>query len=181
MNSSTDPQSRSSKSVLTVGLAALAAVLIVAAIAVVLLPDHDLPGWLLKFLGREPALPVCDVKIGNTTFEVEIANTEAIRQTGLMRRDSMPADHGMIFVFKTTEPLYFWMKNTRIPLDLVYLDANANIISILHMQPYVTSPTYDSNTPAKWAIELNLNAADTAGAKPGDHLDLPKEAQDAAD
>jgi len=162
-------------------LAAIALLLIVAAVAAVLLPDQDLPAWLLSLLGRQPALPVCDVKIGHSTFELEIANTNDIRELGLMRRDSMPSDHGMIFVFARTEPLIFWMKNTRIPLDLIYLDDNANIISIQHMQPYVTSPTYDSPGPAKWAIELNDHAADDAGAKVGDHLELPKEAQSATE
>jgi uncharacterized membrane protein (UPF0127 family) len=174
-------ESSSRPSLATLILAVVAVLLVTAAIAVALLPDRDLPAWLLSVLGRQPGLSVCDVKIGNTLFELEIANLKATREQGLKARDSMPADHGMIFVFKDPQLLYFWMKDTRIPLDILYLDERANIISIQQMQPYVTSPTTNSDAPAKWAIELNEHAAAQAGAKPGDHLDIPRIAQTASE
>src|SRR3954471_21933201 len=68
-------------------------------------------------------LPTVQVSLGGKPFTLEVADTDANRQYGLMRRDSMPADHGMIFVFGDERERGFWMKNTRIPLDIVYVNA----------------------------------------------------------
>src|SRR5437879_5909586 len=59
------------------------------------------------------ALPTVKMKIGSRAYELEIARTPQEQEKGLMKRDSMPADHGMIFVFPTEEVLHFWMKDTR--------------------------------------------------------------------
>jgi uncharacterized membrane protein (UPF0127 family) len=113
------------------------------------------------------------MKIGDKTFTLEVADSDATRQKGLMRRDSMPKDHGMIFVFAREAPLGFWMLNTRFPLDIVYLDSKGKIVSIKQMKPYDRT-TVPSDGPAQYAIELKHGTALDAGIKAGDVLELPK-------
>ena len=125
-------------------------------------------------------LPTVSMKIGEKPFKIEVANTQEQRMTGLMRRDSMPSDHGMIFVFRMERDWSFYMKNTRIPLDLLFVDSGGTIRSIQKLKPYdLTSVT--SPVPVKYAIELNEGAAAKVGAKVGDRLIIPKEATEAKD
>jgi len=123
-------------------------------------------------------LPTMKMQIGQKQFELEIAKTQDARMTGLMRRDSMPADHGMIFVFRTVQEWSFYMKNTRIPLDIVFVDANGRIVSIQQMKPYDLT-SISPPAPVKYAIELNQGAAAKAGAKVGDQLSIPEPAKEA--
>jgi uncharacterized membrane protein (UPF0127 family) len=117
-------------------------------------------------------LPTVKMPLGSKTFTLEVADTNANRQYGLMRRDSMPADHGMIFVFAKEAPLAFWMKNTRIPLDIIYVSAAGRVVSVKQMKPYDTTTT-PSDGDAQYAIELNKDAAEKAGVKAGMTLELP--------
>jgi uncharacterized membrane protein (UPF0127 family) len=89
-----------------------------------------------------------------------------------MRRDTMPADHGMLFVFNREAPLSCWMKNTRIPLDIIYLDAAGRVVSVKQMKAFDLNST-PSDSPAQYAIELNKGAAESAGVKAGMTLKLP--------
>jgi hypothetical protein len=119
-------------------------------------------------------LPMVEMKIGNRTFTLEVAKTEEARQIGLMNRDSMAANQGMIFVFGQEQPLSFWMKNTRIALEILYLDAGGRVVSIHQMTPLSLSAVL-SGAPAKYAIELNKATVQKAGVKVGDVLVIPKE------
>src|SRR5256714_14972538 len=96
------------------------------------------------------ALATVPMQIGSKQFTLEVADRTDTRTFGLMRRDSMPTDHGTIFVFKTEEPLGFYMKNTRIPLDIIYLDATGKVVSVKQMKPYDLSTT-PSDAPAQYA------------------------------
>ena len=124
-------------------------------------------------------LPTVQMQMGSRTFTLEVANNEPARETGLMRRDTMPADHGMIFVFDRPSNVGFYMKNTRIPLDIVFVDSDGGVISIKQMKPYDLSTTW-ADGQAKWAIELNLGAAAGAGVKVGDKLQIPESARNAS-
>jgi uncharacterized protein len=126
-------------------------------------------------------LPTVDMRIGSRQYTLEVANTPASREKGLMQRDSMPADHGMIFVFDRERPLSFWMKNTRFPLDILYLDATGQVVSIHQMKPYDTRTQTASARPAKYAIELNVGEAAKAGVVAGDVLEIPASARQALD
>lgn len=117
-------------------------------------------------------LPTISMKIGGETFTLEIAANEDTRQTGLMNRKSMPDDHGMIFVFPDEQIMGFWMKNTYIPLDILYVNADKQVVSIHRMQPLDLNRVI-SAAPAKFAIELNAGAAARAGVRVGDRLDIP--------
>jgi len=132
---------------------------------------------------RRPSsgLATADMRIGGRNYTLEIAHTKASRARGLMERDAMPECHGMIFVFDRERPLNFWMKNTRIPLDILYLDASGRIVSVHQMKPYDTRTQTTSARPAKYAVELNAGEAKRAGVKPGDVLKIPASAREAAD
>jgi uncharacterized membrane protein (UPF0127 family) len=121
-------------------------------------------------------LPTVPMKLGSKTFTLEIANDAPEREKGLMRRDSMPADHGMIFVFPDEQRLGFYMKNTRIPLDIIFVNAAGVVVSVKQMRPYDVSTVY-TDAPAKWAIELNQGKAAEAGVKVGDQLTIPESAR----
>jgi hypothetical protein len=123
---------------------------------------------------RKPAsdLPTVRMQIGKDRFTLEVANTSATREYGLMHRDSMPSDHGMLFVFPDERRLGFWMKNTRIPLDIIYLDAGGKVVSIHQMKPHDLRSTY-SDGPAKYVIELNAGRAEKTAVKRGDPLEIP--------
>ena len=125
-----------------------------------------------KSTTQQSNLPTVQIPIGQKTYVLEIAAKNDDRNTGLMRRDSMPDDHGMIFIFKDAEPRSFWMKNTRIPLDILYLDAAGKVVSIHRMEPYVERGTR-SKAPAKYAIELNAGQAQAAKINEGDTISLP--------
>jgi uncharacterized membrane protein (UPF0127 family) len=112
------------------------------------------------------------MKIGSRSFNLEIARTHEEQERGLMKRDSMPQDHGMIFVFPSEQVLNFWMKDTRFPLDILFLDGSGKVVSIFQMKPYDLSNT-SSEQPAQYAIELNAGASKDVGVKAGDVLGIP--------
>lgn len=122
-------------------------------------------------------LPTVRMKIGDRTFTLEVAATPASRERGLMFRNSMPDDHGMIFVFPEEAMRRFWMKNTKIPLDIIYVNAARKIVSIKQMKPFDESGA-TSDEPAMYAIELNKDMARKIGIKVGDVLDIPEGARE---
>jgi uncharacterized membrane protein (UPF0127 family) len=124
-----------------------------------------------------PPLRTVPMTIGSRTFTLEVADTDATREHGLMKRDAMPPDHGMIFVFDYDAERSFWMKNTRIPLDIIYVNSAGRVVSIASMKPYDWSPV-PSHGAAKYAIELNVGVASQTGVKPGDILTIPPDAKD---
>jgi uncharacterized membrane protein (UPF0127 family) len=122
-------------------------------------------------------LPTTTMKLGQAQFQIEIANTDPTREFGLMKRDSMPNNHGMIFVFPDETPRAFWMKNTRFPLDIIFLDHDGKIVSFKQMKAYDLS-TVPSDAAAKYAIELNLGVVKAAGINVGDQVNIPAEAKE---
>lgn len=122
-------------------------------------------------------LPTTQMTLATQAFTLEIANDNNEREIGLMKRDSIPADYGMIFVFPDETPRTFWMKNTRIDLDILYVRSDGVIDSIATMRAYDLTGV-PSKGPAKYAIELNSGMANKIGVKPGDHLDIPEVAKE---
>jgi uncharacterized membrane protein (UPF0127 family) len=119
-----------------------------------------------------PAAEVVRMQIGSETFTLEVADSEDEQEKGLMARESMPADHGMIFVFPDSRKLGFWMKNTLIPLDIIYIDETGRVVSVKSMQPHDLTAVR-SDGPAMYAIELNQGAAARVGVRGGDVLTIP--------
>lgn len=115
------------------------------------------------------------MKLGAETFTLEVASTPRARNLGLMHRTSMPQDRGMLFVFEDEEERSFWMKNTHIPLDIVYINGAGKVVSIKQMKPLDEIGVW-SDHPAQYAVELNEGAAKRAGVKVGDVLIIPPDA-----
>jgi uncharacterized membrane protein (UPF0127 family) len=88
-------------------------------------------------------------------IKAEIADTDETRSRGLMFRERMDADRGMLFVFEKSRTRSFWMKNTCIPLDIAYINENGIINEIYTMKPLDYSITYNSIKPAMFALEVN--------------------------
>ena len=108
-------------------------------------------------------------------FVVELATTPKQQALGLMFRDSMPEDHGMLFIFPSATTRSFWMKNCRIPLDILYFDESLKLVSVAeNAKPCRTEqcPSYPSAGPARYVLELNAGKAAELGAEPGDELVL---------
>lgn len=109
-------------------------------------------------------------------FTVEVANTPAEQARGLMDRTAMAADHGMLFVFQDSEPRTFWMKDTLIPLDMLFFDGAHRLVTILKDVPPCKAnpcPVYPSGQPASYVLELNAGEAAKIGARKGDVLGFP--------
>jgi len=122
------------------------------------------------------SLPPIKMKIKDRVLDIEVARTPKEHEIGLMKRDSMPENHGMIFVFEEEKPLQFWMKDTRIPLDIMYLDAKGKVVSVAQMQPYDLTGI-SSEVDAEYAIELNAGMIKKLGIKSGDVIEIPPVAQ----
>ena len=106
---------------------------------------------------------------------VEIADGPFEQQRGLMYRTSLGEDRGMLFVYRREQPLTFWMKNTRIPLSIAYIDSKGRITDILDMKPLDDKPPhYVSSEPVQYALEVNQGFFDERGVKVGDHVKLPR-------
>ena len=117
------------------------------------------------------------VGLSGHRYQVEVVTTEEARVRGLMFVEHMPADHGMLFVYPDAWPRAFWMKNCRIPLDILYFDAEARFVSAHYRVPtchaQANCPSYPSEGAARYVLELNAGVGEALGLKPGDVLTLP--------
>jgi len=115
------------------------------------------------------------VELKGQQFSVEIADTPDKQALGLMYRDRLPEGHGMLFIFQNDAPRSFWMKNTRIPLDIMYFSSRLELVSVAeNARPCRVEqcPVYPSAGPAKYVLELNAGMASQLGLVPGDRIVL---------
>ena len=115
------------------------------------------------------------VELKGQRFIVELALTRDEQMRGLMFRESLADDHGMLFIFPGEAPRSFWMKNTRIPLDIFYFDEELKLVSVArNARPCVAPPCvgYPSAGPARYVLELNAGAAARLEVRQGDLLTL---------
>jgi uncharacterized membrane protein (UPF0127 family) len=101
-------------------------------------------------------------------FTVELADTDERRAYGLMFRRSMPADEGMIFDFKEDRPVSMWMRNTLIPLDMLFIDRTGRVVNIHQRAVPHDETSITSEGPVRGVLELNGGTAARLGLKPGD-------------
>lgn len=104
------------------------------------------------------------VELGGHRYVVELAQDDAERARGLMFRDAMDADRGMLFIHDAQEPQAYWMKNTKIALDILYFDNDHKLVSQQRDVPPCSlgdaCPPYPSNAPARYVLELNAGQAE---------------------
>ena len=119
-------------------------------------------------------LPLVTFDTGDKTisFRCEIADSASERAKGLMYREELDTDAGMLFVFEYPQNLSFWMKNTLIPLDIIFIDESGTVINIeeAYPEPGVADDdliSYLSDRPAKWVLEVNQGTCAANGIVPG--------------
>ncbi|MCF6296170.1 MAG: DUF192 domain-containing protein [Flavobacteriaceae bacterium] len=109
-----------------------------------------------------------------TTFDIEIADTDYETQTGLMHRHSMLDNRGMLFVFPEMNLRSFYMKNTYIPLDIIYLDKDKFIVSIQENLKPLDETSLPSQVPAQYVFEINAGLTQQWSLKIGDRMEFIK-------
>lgn len=137
--------------------------------------------WLLLFFTNLVSFNLCanpknDIKwlplfIGKVKFIVEVADTQEKWITGLMFREKIPDNFGMLFVSDIETEHSFWMKNCKVHLDIIFIDANKQVINIHpNVPPCIDEPcpSYPSTRPARYVLELRGNRAKELNLKPGD-------------
>ena len=112
---------------------------------------------------------------GDVEIRVEIADTFEERRKGLMFRTSIPDKEGMYFVFEESKKLDFWMKNTLVPLDMIFIDSEYHVVNIAKDVPPCKAdpcPSYSSSRAAQYVLEIRGGQSDALGIKSGDTVML---------
>lgn len=110
------------------------------------------------------------LKIGN--IDIEIADNEYERQTGLMYRTSMEQNQGMLFIFEDEQPRSFYMKNTSIPLDILFIDSNNTIINTIENAAPLSEESLRSQGAAQYVLELNAGMIQLWKLQSGDRIEF---------
>jgi uncharacterized membrane protein (UPF0127 family) len=123
----------------------------------------------------QPTLPQSDLVIntakGPKRFRVELADTDMSRSRGMMFRNSMAPDAGMLFDFKQEQMASFWMRNTLLPLDMLFIKADGTILNIHQRAIPHDESGVNSTGPVRAVLEVNGGTVSRLGIKPGDTVD----------
>lgn len=132
--------------------------------------------WTASCTGSGGPLVTLHGTRGEVTVRVEIARTREQLSRGLMWRTELDDDAGMLFVFGDTAPRTFWMKNTPLPLDILFLDERGTVLNVAAATtPYSEAPIRSAG-PARYVLEVNAGFAGKYGIGTGTRVELPKEA-----
>lgn len=112
------------------------------------------------------------IEIGDKEYNVEVARTEEEKIKGLQEKESLGENEGMLFIYDEPQELAFWMKDTAIPLDIVFMDEDGEVISVKQGQPY--DETLLEEDGVMYVLEVNQNS----GIQPGDELDMEDDDDD---
>ena len=120
---------------------------------------------------KSSTLKICFEKI---CIDAEVADSPEERTQGLMFRESLPQNHGMIFIFEGEGIYPFWMKNTLIPLDIIWLNENKEVVKIMQTLPCMEEPCeiYNPEVQARYVIEINGGFAEENNIQVGDSADF---------
>ena len=139
--------------------------------------------WLVFVLASAPSaraepptLRRTDLEVDGHRFHAEVAADDESRMRGLMFRDELADDAAMLFVFDTEQTLAFWMKNTRIPLDILYFDGSGYLVSQQTAVPpcrVALCPQYPSERPARFVVEVPAGTSKRLSIRPGASLCWP--------
>jgi uncharacterized protein len=113
------------------------------------------------------------MSINGKKILVEVVRTDREKEKGLMFRDKLAPHEGMLFVYGSEEILSFWMKNTRIPLSIAFIDRRGRIVDIQDMEPFSLAG-HLSRFPAKYALEMNQGWFKRNGVGVGDTVKIPE-------
>ncbi|MGB3023137.1 MAG: DUF192 domain-containing protein [Methyloceanibacter sp.] len=117
---------------------------------------------------------VLETDSGEHRYDVEVATSDGDRALGLMFRRSLPETSGMLFLYDTPQPVGMWMRNTYIPLDMVFISADGLVHRIeVNTEPFSTD-LISSGGAVAGVLELNAGQADKIGLKPGDKVIYPR-------
>jgi uncharacterized protein len=133
--------------------------------------------WIVAACAADPQAQVTLHPQNGTPIRVsvEIADTNEKRALGLMYRQELPELHGMLFLFPRQELQSFWMKNTPLPLDIIFIDVSGTIVSIAaNATPFSENPL-SSGKAAQFVLEVNGGFCQRHGIAVGDRVQLPKE------
>jgi len=142
-------------------------------------PANRSTGTNTQTVQQAPAKEPVFVKEGELSFrnpdgkkvihriDIELAESGEERQQGLMYRKSMQDGQGMLFVFETEEPQAFWMHNTYIPLDIIYVNSKFQVVSIQKNCKILNDTPLPSGAPAQYVVEINGGLSDKLGIKTG--------------
>lgn len=119
--------------------------------------------------GPQPRLPAVELTAGMYVIQAEVAQTHQQHSIGLMHRQSMGVNEGMLFVYQAPEIRCYWMRNTLIPLTIAFLDDDGTIVNLKDMEPR-TERSNCSVKPVRYALEMNQGWFDQRGIKPGFRL-----------
>lgn len=147
---------------------ALASALFCASVAFGVASANEQP----MILPPDPVPLVVETNDGKQEFTIEIADEPRERERGLMFRQSMEPGRGMLFVFENTQRQGFWMKNTPLPLDLLFIAENGRLVAIRRGEPFseaLIAPIY----PVRFVLELNAGTARERGIRIGARLRHP--------
>ena len=117
----------------------------------------------------DPAPLVAQTTAGDRRFTIEIADTLAERSNGLMFRETMADDHGMLFVFENTRPVGFWMRNAPMPLDLIFVAEDGKVAAVLPGEPF-SEAVISPDVPVRFVLELKQGLSKRFGIEPGNAL-----------
>lgn len=122
--------------------------------------------------GEAGTLPTAKITVttaeGQSAFTVEVAADDASRRRGLMGRTHLDADAGMLFDYHTSQPVAFWMKDTKLPLDMIFIRADGTICAIVADTTPYSETHIPSLEPVRAVLEINGGLSRTLGIKPGD-------------
>ena len=110
-----------------------------------------------------------NIEIGNKKYKVRLAETEEEKEKGLMGVKNLPKDEGMLFIYDKPQTVGFWMKNTEIPLDIIFIDEDYEVISVYKAQP--NDETVVEEDAVQFVLEVNQNS----GIQKGDELEFDDE------
>jgi hypothetical protein len=131
-------------------------------------------GLLARLLACQPSGPTATVqtKNGAVPVAIEVARTDATRQRGLMYRNQVPDGHGMLFVFDDDSDRIFWMKNTLVPLDIIFIGPDLKIVGIARNTTPLSLAPISVGRASRWVLEVAGGYAAHTDMAIGDKIDL---------
>lgn len=125
---------------------------------------------LLAAAASAESLPIRELPIAGQTLTVEIAATPEAMARGLMFREHLPEDHGMLFIWPRDQVTGMWMQNTLIPLSVAFIDSEFRVRNIADMEP-LSRRIHPSDGPVRYALEVNLGWFERHGVRAGTRID----------